>query len=146
MHQGLDSTLLILQHRLKGLSGRSPIEVIKEYGKLPEVQCYPGQLNQVLMNLLANAIDALEESNQERSPKDIKANLNRIEIQTRLDDSQKYIVICIRDNGMGMSLEIQQHIFDHLFTTKEAGKGTGLGLAIDRPSDYRGYPERSVKL
>ncbi|MEH2193128.1 MAG: response regulator [Nostoc sp.] len=132
VHQGLDSTLLILQHRLKGLSGRSPIEVIKAYGKLPEVECYPGQLNQVLMNLLANAIDALEESNQERSPEDIKANPSRIEIQTRLDDSQKYIVICIRDNGMGMSPEIQQHIFDHLFTTKEVGKGTGLGLAIAR--------------
>ncbi|MEH2244659.1 sensor histidine kinase [Nostoc sp.] len=132
VHQGLDSTLLILQHRLKGLSGRSPIQVIKEYGKLPEVECYPGQLNQVFMNLLANAIDALEESNQQRSPEDIKANPHRIEIQTRLDDQKKYVVICIRDNGMGMSPEIQQHIFDHLFTTKAVGKGTGLGLAIAR--------------
>lgn len=132
VHQGLDSTLLILQHRLKGLSGQSPIQVIKEYGKLPEVECYPGQLNQVFMNLLANAIDALEESNQQRSPEDIKANPHRIEIQTRLDDQKKYVVICIRDNGMGMSPEIQQHIFDHLFTTKVVGKGTGLGLAIAR--------------
>jgi signal transduction histidine kinase len=130
VHEGLDSTSLILKYRLKANEFRPAIEVIKEYGDLPLVKCFPGQLNQVLMNLLANAIDAVEESNQERSFEDIEERPNQIILQTELIDHQA--VIRIRDNGMGMTDGVKQRIFDHLFTTKPVGKGTGLGLAIAR--------------
>jgi signal transduction histidine kinase len=130
VHEGLDSTSLILKYRLKANEFRPAIEVIKEYGDLPLVKCFPGQLNQVLMNLLANAIDAVEESNQERSFEEIEERPNQITLQTELVDQQA--VIRIRDNGMGMTDGVKQRIFDHLFTTKPVGKGTGLGLAIAR--------------
>ncbi len=129
IHDGLNSTIMILKHRLKGDSSRPEIQVIKEYGDLPQVECFAGQLNQVFMNLLANAIDALEESNQGLSYNDIAANPNRIIIRTSITNGQS-VEICIVDNGKGMSEDIRQHIFDHLFTTKGVGKGTGLGLAI----------------
>jgi len=130
LHQGIDSTILILKHRLKANESRPAIEIITEYGNLPKVECFPGQLNQVFMNLLANAIDALEESNQGRSFRDIQANPNRITIRTTLEHN--YVKICIADNGIGMTEAVKQRIFDHLFTTKNVGKGTGLGLAIAR--------------
>ncbi len=98
------------------------------YDNLPQIECFPGQLNQVFMNVLANAIDALEESNTERSLAEIQANPNRITIKTFLDN--KSVRIAIADNGKGMSESVKQKIFDHLFTTKDVGKGTGLGLAI----------------
>lgn len=125
IHDGIDSTLLILKHRLKANDLRSGIEIVKQYGQLPPIECYAGQLNQVFMNLLANAIDAIDESN----PTDA-----RIEIQTALlkKASKQHVQITIKDNGIGMSEEVQQHIFEHLFTTKSVGKGTGLGLAIAR--------------
>lgn len=130
IHEGIDGTILILQHRLKANNTRPAIKIIKEYGELPKVECYPGQLNQVFMNLLANAIDSLEDSNQERSIEEIAANPNRIAIKTELSNDRKSAVICIKDNGIGMIDEVKQKIFDHLFTTKGVGKGTGLGLAI----------------
>ena len=130
IHEGIDSTLLILKHRLKANQQRSAIEVIANYGKLPDIQCFPGQLNQVFMNILANAIDAIEESNTGRSFAKIKANPNRITIQTSLEN--KSVKISIADNANGMSEETKARIFDHLFTTKAVGKGTGLGLAIAR--------------
>jgi signal transduction histidine kinase len=130
VHEGLDSTSLILKYRLKANEFRPAIEVIKEYGDLPLVKCFPGQLNQVLMNLLANAIDAVEESSQGLSFEDIEERPNQITLQTELVENQ--VVIRIRDNGMGMTDEVKQRIFDHLFTTKPVGKGTGLGLAIAR--------------
>lgn len=130
IHDGIDSTTLILQHRLKANNTRPAIEIIREYGELPKVECYAGQLNQVLMNLLANAIDSLEDSNQERSVEEIAANPNRITIKTELSSDRKSAVISIKDNGVGMTDELKQKIFDHLFTTKGVGKGTGLGLAI----------------
>ena len=130
IHDGIDSTILILKHRLKANGNRPEIAVIKDYGQLPEVQCFPGQLNQVFMNLLANAIDALEESNIGRSIKEIKANPNRITIKTSMNAEKKQVVISIKDNGPGMNESVKQRIFDHLFTTKPVGKGTGLGLAI----------------
>lgn len=130
LHEGLDSTLLILKHRLKSKDSYPGIEVIREYGALPEVECYAGQLNQVFMNLLANAIDALEESNAGRSLAELQANPNKITIQTELSDDQQFAVIRIQDNGVGMTNVVRQKIFNHLFTTKEVGKGTGLGLAI----------------
>ena len=130
IHEGIDSTILIFQHRLKANNTRPAIEMIREYGKLPKVECYAGQLNQVFMNLLANAIDSLEDSNQERSIEEIKANPNRIVIKTELSSDRKSAIIRIKDNGMGMTDEVKQKVFDHLFTTKSVGKGTGLGLAI----------------
>ncbi|MEG4571429.1 AAA family ATPase [Microcoleus sp. N3A4] len=130
IHEGIDSTLLILKHRLKANEQRPAIEVIANYGKLPQIECFPGQLNQVFMNILANAIDALDESNIGRSFAEIKANPNCITIQTSLAERQ--VKISIADNGKGMSESVQQKIFDHLFTTKTVGKGTGLGLAIAR--------------
>lgn len=115
IHEGIDNTLLILQHRLK-----SEGEVIKEYGALPLIECYAGQLNQVFMNLLSNAIDALEEANSQAP---------RIWITTKLVEPNR-VAICIRDNGNGVPEEVRSRIFDPFFTTKPIGKGTGMGLAI----------------
>ncbi|MBC1221961.1 sensor histidine kinase, partial [Nostoc sp. UCD120] len=128
IHQGIDSTILILKHRLKANEQRPEIEVITNYDNLPQIECFPGQLNQVFMNILANAIDALDESNTGRSFREIKANPNRIIITTSLKDKQ--VEVKIADNGQGMSESVKQKVFDHLFTTKGVGKGTGLGLAI----------------
>ncbi|WP_375491917.1 sensor histidine kinase [uncultured Nostoc sp.] len=130
IHQGIDSTILILKHRLKANEQRPAIEVITEYGDLPQVECFPGQLNQVFMNILANAIDALEESNDGQNFEGINHNPNKIIIKTSVEDQQ--VKISIADNAKGMSEEVKQKIFDHLFTTKAVGKGTGLGLAIAR--------------
>jgi signal transduction histidine kinase len=130
IHEGLDSTSLILKYRLKANEFRPAIEVIKEYGDLPLVKCFPGQLNQVLMNLLANAIDAVEESNQGKTFEDIEEHPNQITLKTDLENQQA--VIRIRDNGLGMTDDVKQRIFDHLFTTKPVGRGTGLGLVIAR--------------
>ncbi|MEB3282507.1 MAG: AAA family ATPase [Lyngbya sp.] len=130
IHEGIDSTLLILKHRLKANQQRPGIEVITNYGNFPQVQCFPGQLNQVFMNILANAIDAIDESNTGRSFAEIKANPNRITITTSVENQT--VKISIADNGNGMSEEVKEKIFEHLFTTKPVGKGTGLGLAIAR--------------
>ncbi|MEG5030126.1 AAA family ATPase [Microcoleus sp. AT8-B1] len=130
IHDGLESTLLILKHRLKASEFRPAIEVVREYGKLPLVKCFPGQLNQVFMNILANAIDALEESNKGRSFSEIKAIPNQITVQTALSEDNNQVLIRIKDNGVGMSKEVQENIFNHLFTTKPVGQGTGLGLSI----------------
>ncbi|MEG4088568.1 AAA family ATPase [Microcoleus sp. Pol12B4] len=130
IHEGLNSTLMILRHRLKANDKHPEIKIIKEYGKIPKVKCYLGQLNQVFMNLLANAIDALEESNQGRSFAEIQAQPNHITIRTKVENEK--VKISIADNGKGMSEEVKNRIFDHLFTTKDVGKGTGLGLAIAR--------------
>ena len=130
IHDGIDSTIMILKHRLKASDTRPEIQIIKEYGELPQVECYAGQLNQVFINILGNAIDALEESNTGRSYADITINPNQIIIKTELSSDREQAIIRIKDNGKGMNEEVKQKIFDHLFTTKEVGKGTGLGLAI----------------
>jgi predicted ATPase/signal transduction histidine kinase/tRNA A-37 threonylcarbamoyl transferase component Bud32 len=132
LHDGIDSTLMILKHRLKANKDRPEIEVVREYGNLPEVECFAGQLNQVFMNLLANAIDALEESNQGRTYLDIQKNPNIIRISTEFQESRNVFIIRITDNGLGMTDDIKQKVFDNLFTTKPVGKGTGLGLSISR--------------
>jgi GAF domain-containing protein len=129
IHDGINSTLMILQNRLKPSSDSSHIRVIKNYDELPLVECYPGQLNQVFMNLMANAIDALEEHNQKRTPEDIKANPSTIKIFTSLID-QDWVEISITDNANGIPEELRSHLFDPFFTTKAVGKGTGLGLSI----------------
>ena len=132
IHDGIDSTLLILKHRIKDNGEHPAIEVIKEYGELPEIECFPGKLNQVFMNLIANAIDALEESNLGKTFKEIQLTPNKIIITTEIEIQKQQIIIHIRDNGIGMKEEVKQQIFDHLFTTKGVGKGTGLGLSISR--------------
>ncbi|MBE9123206.1 histidine kinase [Tychonema sp. LEGE 07199] len=121
IHEGLDSTLLILQHRLKANNGRSEIEVIKEYGPLPLIECYPGQLNQVFVNLLGNAVDALESQKQEGG---------QIRIRTELLPADDRARVLISDNGPGFSKEVGDRMFDPFFTTKPVGQGTGLGLSI----------------
>ena len=135
IHDGIDSTIMILKHSLKADTTHPEISVIKNYGNLPPIKCHVGQLNQVFMNLLANAIDAIEESNQGRTFADIEAKPNQITITTELSSELspgQQVIIRIRDNGKGMSEEVKQRVFEHLFTTKDMGKGTGLGLTIAR--------------
>ncbi|MBD2039277.1 ATP-binding protein [Microcoleus sp. FACHB-672] len=131
LHQGIDSTLVILNNRLK-----DNVEVIKHYGQLPPVQCYPAPLNQVFMNIINNAVDALE--NQD-SPKKIAIHTELIKHKTmspRSEEklavikSESSVLIRIADNGPGISPTIQDKIFDPFFTTKPVGQGTGLGLSI----------------
>jgi len=129
IHEGIDSTLLILQHRLKDKPESPSIQVIRNYGDLPLVACYPGQLNQAFMNILANAIDALEEVNTKRTYEEIRENPSQITIETSLVDSTS-VKISISDNGIGMPESVQQRIFDPFFTTKAVGKGTGMGMSI----------------
>jgi two-component system, NtrC family, sensor kinase len=126
IHEGIDSTLMILESRLKGASSRPTIEVIKEYGNLPLVECYAGQLNQVFMNILANAIDALEEAILRGELSGIKP---QIHINSTLTERQQ-VMVRISDNGPGIPENLQQRLFDPFFTTKPLGKGTGLGLSI----------------
>ncbi|MEJ1931939.1 PAS domain S-box protein [Nostoc sp. NIES-2111] len=126
IHQGIDSTLMILEHRLKKKSHHPQIEVIKDYGNLPLVECYAGQLNQVFMNILVNAIDALEDS---LSQGELTHNQPQIRICTQKLIPQQ-IMIRISDNGLGIPEQIRQRLFDPFFTTKPVGKGTGLGLSI----------------
>ncbi|MGB3511828.1 MAG: PAS domain S-box protein, partial [Microcoleaceae cyanobacterium] len=130
IHEGIDSTILILKHRLKANEHRPAIEVMTNYADLPKIDCFPGQLNQVFMNIIANAIDALDESNTGLSFAEIEANNNQITITTSVENEKVKITIC--DNGHGMNEEVKAKIFEHLFTTKDVGKGTGLGLAIAR--------------
>jgi signal transduction histidine kinase len=138
IHEGIDSTLLILQHRLKVRSERPIIEVIKDYGTLPLVECYAGQLNQVFMNILTNAIDALEEAIDngqwaaEKQASLLPGDDRRsptITIRTALIDTH-WVEIAIADNGPGIPQEMQPRIFDPFFTTKPIGKGTGMGMSI----------------
>ncbi|HYX15517.1 MAG TPA: ATP-binding protein [Nostoc sp.] len=128
LHEGIDSTLVILNHRLKSKPEFPAIQVIKDYGKLPLVECYAGQLNQVFMNIFSNAIDALEERHSQLTLEEIKAKTNTIWISTIVKNNT--IVIKVKDNGLGISQEIQSKLFNPFFTTKSVGKGTGLGLAI----------------
>jgi PAS domain S-box-containing protein len=131
IHEGLDNTLLILSHRLRAKHPEvSDIQVIKDYGNLPTVQCYPGQLNQVFMNILTNAIEAIEEYNKGRSPETIKNHPSTIWICTEVLVDSNQVLILISDNGPGMTQEVQRRVFDPFFTTKPVGSGTGLGMSI----------------
>ncbi|MEO1374109.1 MAG: GAF domain-containing protein [Cyanobacteria bacterium J06635_10] len=125
IHEGIESTIMILQHKIKENPNFPGIEVVKEYGKLPQVECYAAQLNQVFMNILSNAIDALETKFKNHESEDNPQILIITE-----SVNEKYISICISDNGCGIPSEILSRIFDPFFTTKEPGKGTGLGLSI----------------
>lgn len=128
IHEGLDSTLMILQHRLKARPEHPEIEVIKEYASLPLVECYAGQLNQVFMNILTNAIDALEDNTSKTSP-ETPTPPRQITIRTSIVNEQ-WVKIAIADNGPGIPKQVQQRIFDPFFTTKPVGKGTGMGMSI----------------
>lgn len=129
LHEGLDSTLMILQHRLKQQPERPAIKVLKEYGNIPLVECYSGQMNQVFMNLIANAIDALDEESTGCFYGEIEQNPNIIVISTEMIAGDK-VAVRIRDNGPGIPEAVQARLFESFFTTKPEGKGTGLGLAI----------------
>jgi two-component system, NtrC family, sensor kinase len=128
IHQGLDSTLLILQSRFKDSVDHPGIEVVKNYGDLPLVDCYAGQLNQVFMNIISNAIDALDNYDSKGAIAEIHANPNTITITTEVIETN--CVIRIADNGSGITEAVKERLFDPFFTTKPVGKGTGLGLSI----------------
>jgi signal transduction histidine kinase len=128
IHDGIDSTLMILNSRLKSAGNEPPIQVIKKYGDVIHLECYAGQLNQVFMNILSNAIDALRECPKFRQSHSDEI-LPSIIIQTEME-AQSHVVIRIEDNGTGIPIEIQNRIFDPFFTTKPVGKGTGLGMSI----------------
>ncbi len=126
IHSIIESVLLILQHRLKPNGKKAQIHIIKDYGEIPAVKCYAGQINQVLMNLIANAIDALEEQMQSNLVRN--DSMPCIKISTK--NHQNGVVIIISDNGIGISPQYQDKIFNTFFTTKAVGKGTGFGLSI----------------
>jgi two-component system, NtrC family, sensor kinase len=128
LHEGIDSTLLILRHRFKPVGSDVGIAVICDYGVVPAIECYAGQLNQVFMNLISNAIDALSEWNATRSPQEQTAVPPTIRITTALVEDT--VVVKIADNGPGIPADIQSRLFDPFFTTKPIGQGTGLGLSI----------------
>jgi two-component system, NtrC family, sensor kinase len=135
IHEGIETTLMILQHRLNAQTYRSGIQIMKAYGNLPMIECYPGQLNQVFMNLLANAIDAIEEKMEGKEYDRGKSRTSDsqeftpiIYIATSLD--REYVSIQIKDNGQGIPESAREKIFQPFFTTKPEGKGTGLGLSI----------------
>lgn len=132
IHKSLQSSLLLLKYRLKANQQRPPIQVVKKYGELPFIACFPNQLSQVFMNLLANAIDVFDEAALTTTYEALEAHPQTITIQTDYLQDERVIQMTVQDNGKGMTSDIQAQIFDHLFTTKAAGKGTGLGLAIAR--------------
>ncbi|MBD2202498.1 hybrid sensor histidine kinase/response regulator [Calothrix sp. FACHB-1219] len=130
IHEGIDSTLMLLQHRLKGNGDRSAIKVVKQYSELPPIACYPGQLNQVFMNIIANAIDAFEECHDRQHALQTNTKPQTITVTTSVNLQTETVTISIQDNGPGMVPEVLARIFEPSFTTKPVGKGTGLGLAI----------------
>jgi signal transduction histidine kinase len=143
IHEGIDSTLMILQSRLKATAHRPEIKIEKNYAQIPEVECYAGQLNQVFMNLLTNAIDALEEDAQANGTWQMvndkllwnrqDGKVSKILLQTEiLADPQNSdrLAIKISDNANGIPDELRNRLFDLFFTTKPVGKGTGLGLSL----------------
>ncbi|MEH2163900.1 MAG: ATP-binding protein [Nostoc sp.] len=139
IHEGIDSTLLILQNRLEAEGNYPDIKIIKQYGNLPKVECYPGQLNQVFLNILNNSIDTLKESKtgcnlsvanvKITGNQELKVYAPQIRICTEVSDTNQ-VIITIADNGCGMTEEIKQKIFNPFFTTKPIGSGTGLGMSI----------------
>ncbi len=138
LHEGLENALLILQHRLQPGSDRAEIQVIKEYGELPKVECSPGELNQVFLNILANAVDAIEEGDRAAGigngasssrPDSPAFSLPTIRIRTEVKNSN-WAVIRIADSGKGMTEDVRQKLFDPFFTTKPVGRGTGMSLSI----------------
>jgi PAS domain S-box-containing protein len=129
IHEGIDSTLLILQSRFKQQPDQPAIVIVKQYGDLPLIECYASQLNQVFMNIISNAIDALHEFDRSRSREAVAQNPSTIELITRMTN-MGWVEIGIKDNGAGIPEAVQEKLFDPFFTTKPIGEGTGLGLSI----------------
>jgi PAS domain S-box-containing protein len=129
IHEGIESSLMILQNRLKSHNSRPAIQIIKNYQQLPKIECFPGQLNQVFMNILINAIDALEERDKLRTPEECNLLPSTVTIRTYLAPGE-IAGISIADNGPGIPEPAISRLFDPFFTTKPVGKGTGLGLSI----------------
>ena len=130
IHEGIDSTLMILQNRIKAKHDRPEVKIVKEYGQLPPVECYAGQLNQVFMNILVNALDALDEHmEEERSRNPDTTFAPMITIQTQCVGAD-HVQIAIADNGTGIPEAVKARIFDPFYTTKPVGKGTGMGMSI----------------
>ncbi|MEA5602995.1 PAS domain-containing protein [Nostoc sp. UHCC 0252] len=139
IHEGIDSTLLLLQNRLKSKPGHPEIQIIRDYGSLPPVVCHAGQMNQVFMNLLTNAIDVLEESfvishlslaNKSKQTTNEQGQMTSPQIRIRTFIKEDLVIIGFADNGPGMTEEVRKRLFDPFFTTKPVGKGTGMGLSI----------------
>jgi len=129
LHQGIDSTLMLLQHRFKAKQNLHEIQIVKQYANLPDLDCYPGQINQVFMNILSNAVDAIDERNTKMDSEALKHNPGQITIVTELGGNHQ-VIIRILDNGVGIPESARAKLFDPFFTTKPVGKGTGLGLSI----------------
>ena len=125
IHEGIESTLLILGHRIKEQPNRPAIDIVRDFDKLPLVDCYAGQLNQVFMNILANAIDAIDTENERSS-----SQQEHPQIRISTECHAESVVISIADNGVGIPFDVKEHIFEPFFTTKSVGKGTGMGMAI----------------
>jgi signal transduction histidine kinase len=125
LYEGLDSTLMILQNRFKECQGQPAIQILREYGPIPQVECYPGQINQVFMNLLSNAIDAIDSNRANQTA----SQPPQLTISGEAIDPN-WVAIHITDSGIGMDTATQAKIFNPFFTTKPVGKGTGLGLSI----------------
>lgn len=125
LHQGIDGTLLILRHRTKAVGDRPAITILKNYGPIPAIHCYPGQINQVFMNIIANAIDAMDEGEKPTGPREVL-------IATALSEhaGEQQVIVEVTDNAGGMPESVRSRIFENQFTTKAAEKGTGLGLSI----------------
>lgn len=128
LHEGIDNTLVILSHRLKAQSNRAEIRIIKDYGVLPPIDCYAGSLNQVFMNILVNAIDAIETRIKNMNASEEIAYIPMITLRTWCLDGQ--VTIAIADNGSGMTSQVLKRMFEPFFTTKDIGKGTGMGMSI----------------
>ena len=129
IHEGIESSLLILQHRFHGTAKRPRIQIKREYGELPGVDCYAGQLNQVFLNILNNALDALDEGDRRRTPEEMHSDPSSITIKTDLV-AGTWVRIAIQDNGIGIPESHRSRIFDPFFTTKPVGQGTGLGMSV----------------
>src|SRR6478672_6203254 len=129
IHEGIDSTLMILQNRLKSHSSQGEIQIVKDYQLLPQIECFPGELNQVFMNILMNAIDALEERDKQRSIEECDRHPSTIAIRS-YQAAAGFVAVSIADNGRGIPESVRSRLFDPFFTTKPVGKGTGLGLSI----------------
>ncbi|MGL6281133.1 MAG: sensor histidine kinase, partial [Microcoleaceae cyanobacterium] len=130
IHEGIDSTLLILHNKIKPKGKDIGLEIIRNYGNLPKVECYAGQLNQVFMNVISNAIDALENTPDAKITITTELGDGNIPSTPTVLAEAKSVVIKIKDNGPGMPEKVRTHLFDPFFTTKPVGKGTGLGLSI----------------
>ncbi|MDJ0733310.1 MAG: hybrid sensor histidine kinase/response regulator [Nostocaceae cyanobacterium] len=132
IHECIDSTLMILKHRMKANRKRSYIEIIRKYGSLPYIACYPGQINQVFLNIISNAIEAFEQSGEQSKLMLDSQEKNTITITTGLNDSVTCVSISIEDNGPGISPKNKDKIFEQFFTTKTLGQASGLGLSISK--------------